>query len=419
LPPSPIARSNRRAIPASKRTFVFKWLDDERKRTDYEIELERIDRALSELEDHALSLPIDSERATKFVYLKYQRASLAGDLAELAAAETALNTAIRELGPAGDLYFLKANLDFKLHRLAAVRQDENGRGLATSLQGRALKADLDFQEGRYAAARTGYESLIDDDLTWDNLARLAWLKFKMGDVAGAEQSYLDAEDELTAKEMRHYAWVELQRGVLDLKQGHFVEAQAHYQQAERAYSGYWLVEEHMAELLGAQEKFDEAIALYQKVLARVPRPGFQQALGELYLAMGQPAEARHWNEQALAAYLESAQRGDVHYYHHLADLYADVLEDGPEAVKWARLDIELRDNFSTQAALAWALYRAGEFAEALERMEQALSSGVTDAHLFFQAGTIYQAAAGNGKGEHYLQLAARLNPRHQCFHVHR
>ena len=390
------------------------------KRTDYEIELERIDQAISELEGSALTLPINSERATKFVYLKYQRASLTGDLTELAAAETALNTAIRELGPAGDLYFLKANLDFKLHRLAAVKQDlKIGRGLAGSLQGRALKADLDFQEGRYDAARTGYEVLINDDLTWDNLARLAWLKFKMGDVAGAEQSYLEAEDELTAKEMRHYAWVELQRGVLDLKHGRFAEARSHYQLAERAYSGYWLVDEHMAELLGAQQKFDEAVALYKRVMARVPRPEFQQALGELYLAMGQPEQAQLWNEQALAAYLESAERGDVHYYHHLADLYADALEDGPEAVKWARLDIELRENFSTQAALAWALYRAGELTEALERMEQALSSGVTDAQIFSQAGMIYQAAGGNGKGEQYRQLAARLNPHHQGFHVHR
>ena len=389
------------------------------KRTDYEIELERIDQTIAELEG-ALTLPLDAERATKFVYLKYQRVSLTGDLTELANVETALDTMIRELGPAGDLYFLKANLDFKLHRLTSVRKDlEMGRGLAVSTQGRALKADLDFQEGRYEAARTGYEALIKDDLTWDNLARLAWLKFKLGDVAGAEQSYIKAEDELTAKEMRHYAWVELQRGVLDLKQGRFAEARAHYNRAERAYSGYWLVDEHLAELLGAEEKFDEALTLYQNVLSRVPRPEFQQALGELYLAMGQPEQAQIWNERALAAYLDSAERGDVHYYHHLADLYADVLEDGPSAVKWARLDIELRENFATQAALAWALYRAGEFAEAIARMEQTLSSGVTDAQIFFQAGTIYKSAGGNGKGERYLQLAASLNPHHQSFHVHR
>jgi tetratricopeptide (TPR) repeat protein len=96
-----------------------------------------------------------------------------------------------------------------------------------------------------------------------------------------------------------------------------------------------------------------------------------------------------------------------------------VREDGVEAVKCARKDIELRSNFSTLAALAWALYRAGEFAEALETMDEALASGVTDAQLFFQAGMIHHSAAGNGKGGEYLRMAAEVDPHYQNFHVHR
>jgi tetratricopeptide (TPR) repeat protein len=390
------------------------------KRTDYEIERDRIGKTISELEQDALTLPIDSEKATKFVYLLYQRASLTGDLAELACVETAFDTAIREIGPAGDLYFLKANLDFKLHRLPAVRHDlEMGRDLKNSSQGRSLQADLDFQEGKYQKARGGYEALISEEPAWDNFARLAYLKFKLGDFAGAEQCYIDAENELTAKEMRHYAWVELQRGVLSLRSGSYEKAWKHYRVADLAYSGYWLVSEHTAELLGAMGKFDQAIELYQKVISCVARPEFQQALGELYQSMGKPEQAEPWHEKALAAYLESAQRGDVHYYHHLTDFYSDVRQDGAEAVKWARKDIALRRNFSTLAALAWALYRAGEFAEALDAINAALSSGAVDAQLLFQAGTIYQAASGNGKGSEYLRMAAEINPHYQNFHTHR
>lgn len=391
-----------------------------KKRTDFEIELERIDQVIGELEAGAFALPIDSERTTKYVYLVYQRASLTGNLAAFDAAEQALKRAIEEIGPASDLYLLKANLDFKFHRLAEVRSDlETGRDLWATMQGRSLRADLDFQEGRYQDAKAGYEAVIREDLTWDNLARLAYLKFKLGDAAGAEQSYIEAEDELTAKEMRHYAWVELQRGVLKLRQGRYDEALAHYDRADRAYSGYWLVDDHKAELLGAQGKYGEAAQLYEQVIARVPRPEFQQALGELYEIMGQSDRAEAWYQKALAAYLESAERGDVHFYHHLTDFYADVREDGAEAVKWARKDIELRRNFSTLAGLAWALYRAGDFAAAFETMNQALSSGAADAHLFFQAATIFQSAGGNGKGERYLQMAEEINPHYRSFHVHR
>jgi tetratricopeptide (TPR) repeat protein len=388
--------------------------------TDYEIELERVDRDLSELEDSALDIPIDAAKASMFAYRLYHRASLTGNLAEFEAVETAINSTIRQIGPWSDLCLLKANLDYKLHRLVDARRDlKLAPELADAPQARALKADLDLQEGRYEDARKGYESVIRDDRTWDNLARLAYLKAKMGDVEGAEQLYIEAEDEITAKEMRSYAWVELQRGLLDLTHAYYESAWAHYERANEAYSGYWLVDEHRAELLGAQGKFDEAVALYEEVVARVPRPDLQQALGDWYVSMGEPDQARLWHEKALAAYLESVQRGDLHYLHHLADFYANVRQDGAEAVRWARADLDLRPNFSTQAALAWALYRDAQFAEALDVMHKALSSGVRDAELFFRAAVIHLAAGRTDEGKQFLREAAEINPHYEGIHVHR
>jgi tetratricopeptide (TPR) repeat protein len=389
------------------------------KLTDFELELARIEQGLAELND-AASLPLDAARVSRLAYLQYQHASLTGNLAELAVADATLDHAIQHLGPDGDLYFLKANIHFKVHRLDQVANDlQKGRDLLLSPPGRALNADLDFQHGRYDAARNEYEALIAEERTWDNLARLAYLNFKMGDVEKADQLYDEAVDELTAKQMRHYSWLELQRGVVDLSRGNYAAAQNHYDRAERAYSGHWMVDEHRAELSGAQGKYDEAAALYRNVVARVPRPDFQQALGELYLSSGKTAEATTWLDQARNGFLQSAERGEVHYYHHLADFCADVDEDGPEAVKWARKDLELRRNFSTLAALAWALYRAGEFSEAVELIDEALVSGAKDARLFHTAGTIYTAASQNGKGARYLQAAAALNPNLTNFHVHR
>lgn len=388
--------------------------------SDFDVELGRIDQDIRELEPEALSNHADSQTTTRFVYRLYQRGSLSGSFADLEVAEDAIDKAIGKLGPLADLYFLKANLDFKFHRLAEVRRDlETAPGLRASFQGRVLEADLDFQEGRYDDARRSYESLIADNRIWDNLARFAYLKSKMGDEAAAEQLYDEAEDELTSKEMRSYAWVELQKGVLDMTHGRYENARAHYERADQAYSGYWLVQEHMAELLGALGEFEKAVELYESVIARVPRPEFQQALGEIYSLMGKPEQAQRCHKEALAAYLESAQRGGVHYYHHLADFFADVREDGAETVKWARKDVELRANFSTQAALAWGLYRNGQFSEALDTMNQALSSGVRDARLFFQTAMIHLSAGGNGEGSLYLQMAAEINPHYRDFHVHR
>ena len=390
------------------------------KKTDFDVELERIEQGIAELAGNALQLPIDRLKITKLAYLQYQHASLTGNLDKLSVAEKTLDQAIQHFGRDGDLYFLKANIHFKVHRLDDVEQDLNAStDLLESPQGKAIKADLDFQQGRYEAAKNGYQTLIEEDRTWDALARLAYFNFKMGDFEGADRLYDEAVDELTAKEMRHYSWVELQRGVVDLTQGNYEKAREHYQRAERAYSGHWMVQEHVAELLGAEGKNDEAEAMYRGVIARVPRPDFQQALGELYLSMGKTEEANEWLKRAESAFLESAQRGEVHYYHHLSDLYADVFENGAEAVKWAQKDLELRRNFSTLAAMASALYRAGEFSKALELMNESLASGVKDARLFRLAGVIHKAFSPNGKGDSYLQMAAAINPHYENFHVHR
>ena len=334
--------------------------------------------------------------------------------------ETAIDRAIREIGPLADLYLLKANLNFRLHRLEQARRDIAMLSqFAGNAQVVAMKAGIAFQEGAYDAAKQGYQSAIETNPTWDNLARLAYWESKFGDPDLADGLYQQAQEEISAKEMRSYAWVELQRGLLDLKRGRYENAMAHYREAGKAYSGYWLVDEHIAELLGTQRKFDEAVALYRKVIERAPRPEFQQALGDLFLFMGKADQARPWHERAEAAYLESARRGDVHYYHHLAVFYADVRQNGAEAVKWAHKDVELRPNFATQEGLAWALYRNGQFAAALDAMEMVLSSGVRDAHIFFHAAMICLAAGRTDDGKRILKAAGEINPGYENFHVHR
>jgi hypothetical protein len=36
---------------------------------------------------------------------------------------------------------------------------------------------------------------------------------------------------------------------------------------------------------------------------------------------GEASIAQRWHDRALAGYLQSADRGEVHYYHHLADYF--------------------------------------------------------------------------------------------------
>jgi tetratricopeptide (TPR) repeat protein len=172
--------------------------------TDYETELQRINKEISELAKNMSDRPIDAGTTTRLLYYMFQRASLTGSCGEFEVTETAIDKVIHQIGPWADLCYLKANLDFKFHRLPNTKEDlEMAPFLAESPQAKVLKADIDLQEGRYQDAKAGYEQAIEDNRTWDNLARLAYFNSKMGNEAGAEQLYIEAEERSPQRRCGH------------------------------------------------------------------------------------------------------------------------------------------------------------------------------------------------------------------------
>jgi tetratricopeptide (TPR) repeat protein len=382
--------------------------------TGYAAEMQRLDDDLA-----ILSGAKDPERVTRRIYRLYQKASISGDLAALTAVDRVIGDALALSPNPGDLCLLKAPAAFKLHRLADVEAAlRTVPSVYDSDEGRLIRADLDFQHGHYQSAESGYVDVLQRERSWGALARLAHLRSKMGNISGADSLFEEAQDELTAKEMRAYAWLEVQRGFLDFVHGRHGAARLHYRRADAAYPGYWPVEEHIAEVLGAEGRYEEAAGILEQVVASMARPDLDQAIGELYDLAGQDGSAVYWKERALSGYLESAQQGEVHYYHHLADYYSDVVEDGAAAVKWAHKDLRLRENFATQAALAWALYRDDQFSDAVHWIDRALTSGIVDARLYFWAGDIYSAAGKGAEGHELRQQAININSAVAGFHIH-
>src|SRR6266550_4865793 len=182
----------------------------------YAAELRHIDEDIAKTDGALCSNPTDPERITRHIYRRYQKASISGDLAGLTAVERSIDRAITLLANPGDLYLLRAHTAFKLHKLADV--DAALRFVPSvydSDEGRLVRADLDFQRGRYQAAENGYVEVLQRERSWGALARLAHLRGKMGNVTEADRLYEEAQDQLTAKEMRSFAWLEVQRGFLD------------------------------------------------------------------------------------------------------------------------------------------------------------------------------------------------------------
>lgn len=241
---------------------------------------------------------------------------------------------------------------------------------------------------------------------------------KFEDRRAADELYAKPEQELTAKELRSYAWLERARAELALSGGLLRKAHAHAERAWAAFPGHWKTLELEAKLFAAEGLLDQALARLTGAPQSRSRPESQQAIGEILLALCQTTQAQPWLERAEQAYLASVNRGEVHYLHHLADFYAGIGGKPGEAVRWARQDLALRESFSTQSALAWALFRHGVISEGIHWAERALASGVKDASLFRTAAALYAASGDAGRARHFERAAVDLNPLDYRLHLH-
>jgi len=387
-------------------------------RSDFDAEVAALDREIGAL--RASAATADPGASVRLAYRMYAHAALTGRADDFSTLESFVDTLRQEIGPQRDIVLLRATLFVRGHRLQAARELlEASAALADDPEAQLLAADIDQQEGRYDRAHGVYQQVVDRHPSWPALARLASLTALAGNPDLADSLYARAADDLTAKEMRSYAWLAVQRGQLAFARGRYDQADAQYRLADRAFSGYWLVDEYLGELRAAERRFDDAIAHYRRAIAAAPRPDLFQQLGDTLAVMGRPDEARQWHQRALDGYLASAGRGEVQFFHHLAGYYADVARNGAEAVVWARRDAQLRPAAITEDALAWALYVDGKLDEAQRTMDRALAAGLVDSHLYYHAMTI-KAAAGDALAAARLdERLQAMNPHYREFHAHR
>jgi tetratricopeptide (TPR) repeat protein len=336
--------------------------------TDYAKELAGLQEQIARL-----GTPAIKDVALKLVHDRYQLAALSGDYEDFRAAEDSIRAALQAYGPLDDLLYFSAHLHFKLHRFQAARETIASMPLAAeSLQLRALAADLALQQGHYTAALSEYEQLAADQPTWDTLARLAYYRLKTGAPEAADGLYRRAQDMLSAKEMRAYAWLELQRGLIDLEYGRNREALAHYETANRAWSGYWLIEEHIAEALRLTGQSRRAIALYRQIIERTRNPEFISALANT-LPANDPAAA------ALQAEADVLYQRRFELYPeatagHLIEYLLEQREPDPRLREYAEWNLVLRPNTEAKLLLARTYLKLGDVGAARALMSEILQT---------------------------------------------
>jgi tetratricopeptide (TPR) repeat protein len=198
-----------------------------------------------------------------------------------------------------------------------------------------------------------------------------------------------------------------------LSLGDLTKAEAYYRQSLQSYPNYYRAQAGMAQVRGAQKRYDEAIDHYQKAIAVLPMPDYVAGLGDLYGKIGKPAQARQQYE--LVEYIGRLNAiNQVLYNRELAYFYADHDMKLAESLELAKRELDYRKDIYAYDLLGWSLYKNDKVEEARDAIEKALPLGTQDAKLFFHAGMIYHRLGDKEKAKQYLAKAIATNP---YFHI--
>jgi tetratricopeptide (TPR) repeat protein len=350
------------------------------------------------------------------VALRYlERARLTGSFDDYAASRAALDRAFAVARPGTGPHATRAALEFTMHRLAAAeRQLDLIDGYAVPPYGseraehQAMRGDIAFYRGDYAGALAAYDAADATEGGASDFRRGVY-HMRTGRFDLAEEYYDRAERGARSPPPQFRAFMELQRGILDLERGRWDPALAHFTKADAIYPGYWLIEEHIAEVQTLKGDLDRAEVRYRDIVRRTAHPEFMDALPGIETRRGNRGMEMAWRGRAAAAWRKRLRQFPEAAYGHALD-HCVQKGDWACALDLARRNHAARPYGEARIMLARALLHNGRGQEARRNIEAVLASPWRTAALHSAAAEIFASTGSAEEAERQRRLAFAIDP---------
>lgn len=386
----------------------------ERGPTDYSRALDALNVQLAAAERSVERYPGQWMRVERVAGLYVARARLTGDHDDYLRAREELRRAF-EIAPQGSGPLLtRAHLSFTLHRMHDVEPDlaQVERALIVRPTVRAdiagLRGDVALHTGRFEEAERLHREAERLDPHAGSAFRIAYDLWQTGRFDQAER-WLGVAETRVRGGGKDAAWMALQRGLIHLDRGQLDEALGHYRRADRLFAGWWLVEEHIAEIHALRGEHEEAERRYRDLIARTESPEFMDALAGVLEEQGRDEEARTWRARATEVYERALEALPEASYGHALGHFLEHGE-AARALELARANHALRPGGEATLGLAQALVRTGDVQGARERVEALLATPYRTAALHATASRVFEAAGDAARASEHAELARAIDP---------
>ena len=361
---------------------------------------------IATLQRAARQAPRSAPAATALAQAYLQRARETGDPSWYGKADGLVRRA-RRLAPT-DVAALTASGTLALARhdfRGALRDGEAARRAAPdSTQPDAVLVDANIELGRYDAAATALQRMIDVKPTLGAYARVSYFRELHGDLPGAAEAMRLAAAAGSGS-AENVAYVGTLLGDLELRRGRVGAARRAYREALAVFPAHLPAQAGLARIDAARGRLGAAAERLERLVARLPLPEYVVALGETQLAAGRVAEGRR--TLALVGAQERLLRAaGVDTDVDLA-LFEAEHGDARRAVQLARAGWASAPSVRSADALAAALTAAGRGREALRWSDRALRLGWREPSVLEHAARAAHAAGRDDLARTRVRAALR------------
>jgi tetratricopeptide (TPR) repeat protein len=339
-----------------------------------------------------------------------QKARETGDFSLNAKAEEALARSLEVAPDNYDALKLRAKTLLTYHRfrdaLDVARRAQTLRPRDHDVYGALTDALVEL--GDYEEAVRAAQTMVDLRPDTASYSRISYLRELHGDTEGAIEAMRTAVRAASPQDPENLAWCLVQLGNLLLNGGKRAEAEREFDRALKTFPDYRMALEAKARARIAAGDLESAVSIYRREQELDPNSADAAlALGDLLTKQGQAEEAKRQYER-----FESLERKNAvaeNDWHHLVYFWADHNRNLDEALALARRARETRADIHTCDALAWTLFKQGQFTEAKASIDEATRLGTRDARILYHAGLIYNELGDRRKAAEYLRLALEMN----------
>lgn len=259
----------------------------------------------------------------------------------------------------------------------------------------AMLSDSNAALGNYTEAERAAQWVLDlrrgSALGFEKAAGLREL---FGDNEGAIEFYNETLSRTAQSDLDQRAWLLTQKARLTLVSGNAKSASEILADALRLFPASQSAALVMADIQTANDNFSEAAGLFEKCYRAVPSSA---NLYKWAVALDRAGQTDKANEQ-FAAFEKKARAEISQPYNANLELiayYTDRKSDPAEALRIATLESAKRQDCHTLAALAWALYQNGKYADAKTQMDKALAVGIREPVYLSHAARISSSLGGS------------------------